>query len=198
MQNFINHTFPSQITYGVEFGSEYQTDIVMTASGKEYRNLIHQSERKKFNLATLSQTEEEIRELIAFFQLVKGKLLSFRFNDILDNKISNQIIGTGDGKKTDFQIFKDYNYKDIRLFSKVIRCPVKKTLVVRINNYTYKSFALNEDGVISFKDPPKLGAKISVNCEFDTIVRFDNDFLSIVLEQSNLYTVEGLHLVEVL
>ncbi|MEQ9116222.1 MAG: DUF2460 domain-containing protein [Rickettsiales bacterium] len=198
MQNFINQNFPSKITYGVEFGAEYQTEVVTTASGKEYRKLLNHSERKKFNLAPLSHNQKEIQNLVSFFQLVKGKLCSFRFSDVLDNEISNQQVGVGDGKSKMFIIFKDYYHQKQKLYSRRVYCPIAKTLKVKVNGRANKSYSLLEDGIIEFRNAPKDGAKITASCEYDTVVRFNNDYLPVVLEQPNLYLVEGLQLIEVI
>lgn len=197
MHNFIDQRFPSQISFRTEFGPEFQTEVTTTSSGREYRKSLNFRERKKYYLAATIQSPEEVRILNDFFYLTKGKFSSFRFYDVLDNRLDNETIGIGDGHTKEFQLNKTYYYNGQKLFNKKIVCPIKATLKIFINGTICTAYSVLDRGVIKFITAPQNNAAIRVSCEFDIVVRFDNDYLPIILEQPDIFRVDGLRLIEV-
>lgn len=198
MENFIDQRLPSQISFGIEFGSEFQTEITTTSSGKEYRSLIQPYHKKKYYLAAILYNQEEVSILNNFFYLVKGRLNGFRFNDLLDNKIENQQIAIADGKTRKFQIVKNYYYGQQLLYSKNILYPLTATLKVYFNRRKISNFKLLKNGIVEFTAPPLNKTIIKISCKYDNIVRFDNDYLPLILEQGGVFKIEGLKLIELI
>ncbi|MGE3714831.1 MAG: DUF2460 domain-containing protein, partial [Alphaproteobacteria bacterium] len=105
---FVEARFPTDIAYGSVGGPEYSTDIVMTASGHEQRNINWAEARARYNVAHGIKSQIQLDALIAFFRARKGRANGFRFKDWTDYQASAQHIGTGDGSTVSFQLRKQY------------------------------------------------------------------------------------------
>lgn len=106
---FVEVRFPTDIAYGSAGGPEYSTDIVITQSGYEQRNVNWSQARARYNVAHGVKTQEQLDTLIAFFRARKGRADGFRFKDWTDYQATAQRIGTGDGAMTAFQLKKNYS-----------------------------------------------------------------------------------------
>ncbi|OCA05721.1 TIGR02217 family protein [Wolbachia endosymbiont of Trichogramma pretiosum] len=97
--SFTEIRFPENISYGSTGGPELSTDIVTTHNGCEQRNINWSRARARYNIAYGVRSNEQLTELITFFQARKGKAIGFRFKDWSDFTVINQEIGIGDDKK---------------------------------------------------------------------------------------------------
>src|SRR5262245_58420702 len=100
--------FPDDISYGSSGGPNYSTDIVVTQSGYEQRNINWQEARARYNVAHGVKTQSQLDTLIAFFRARKGRAHGFRFRDWTDYEAAGQVIGTGNASQTQFQLTKQY------------------------------------------------------------------------------------------
>jgi uncharacterized protein (TIGR02217 family) len=198
MKYFLDFKFPTDMPFGIEVGPEFLTEITTTISGEEYRQSKYFFPRKKYVLTTILQTREEIEKLANFFYLMKGRFHSFRFNDLLDNAVDNQLLAIGDGTTKKFQLIKSYFYNYYKLYDKIIHKPVHETIKICVNHQATTKFTIDENGIVSFKTAPKLNAKITIRFNFDIIVRFDNDYLPVIFNHDGLYRVDNLRLIEVI
>src|SRR5690606_4769123 len=92
-----------------------------TLSGHEKRNSDWADARLQFDAGPGVRSEAELRTLIAFFRARRGAAKAFRFTDPYDHSSHDmvgsptaldQLIGTGDGEKTRFQLVKTYGGGD--------------------------------------------------------------------------------------
>jgi uncharacterized protein (TIGR02217 family) len=100
--------FPDNIAYGATGGPEFAPTVVATGSGHEKRNVNWSEARGRWDVASGLKKQAQIDELIAFFRARRGKAFGFRFKDWTDYKTTGQLLGIGDGAKTQFQLIKDY------------------------------------------------------------------------------------------
>src|SRR6185295_947457 len=124
---FIETRFPTDIAYGSAGGPEYSTDIVITQSGYEQRNANWSAARARYNVAHGVRTQAQLDDLIAFFRARKGKAHGFRFKDWTDYKIVAQVLGTGTGSQTAFQLVKTYTSGGVTE-TRILAKPVAGTL----------------------------------------------------------------------
>ena len=103
---FYETRFPEDISYGSTGGPEFSTNIIETNNGNEYRKINISYPRNKYNIMYTVKSEEELRKLINFFYIHKGKAIGFRFKDWSDYKATQQKIGIGNNHKTTFQLIK--------------------------------------------------------------------------------------------
>jgi len=195
---FVEAQFPADISYGSSGGPEYTTDIVTSQSGYEQRNVNWQQARATFNVAHGVKTKAQLDTLIAFFRARKGRAYGFRFKDWTDYQAVNQLIGTGNGSATQFQLVKRYTSGAVTE-TRMITKPVAGTVQI------YKNAVLQTSGVsidtatglVTFAVAPAAASAITANFEFDVPVRFDTDRLSARLESYGVHSWQDIPLVEV-
>lgn len=133
----------------------------------------------------------------------------FRFKDFLDHQSASpkenitptdQLLGTGDGSQTDFQLIKSYG--DVAGSSqRAILRPVSGSVQLALNGVLQNEggdYSLNEStGQISFSTAPASGTAVSAGYEFDIPVRFDLDRLDIRLSEFEAGQMPSIPLIEI-
>lgn len=196
---FIEVAFPSDIAYGSSGGPEYSTDIVITHGGYEQRNVNWSQARAKYNVAHGVKTQSQLDALIAFFRARKGRAVGFRFKDWSDYKVTAQVIGTGNGTNTAFQLVKTYISGGITETLTITK-PVVGTVNVYIAGVLQTSTAYALDtttGIITFTTAPASSAIITADFQFDVPARFDTDTLSAKLDSYGVNSWSNIPILEV-
>jgi uncharacterized protein (TIGR02217 family) len=196
--SFVEAQFPADISYGSSGGPEYSTDIVMTYGGHEQRNINWSQARARFNVAHGVKTKAQLDALIAFFRARKGRAIGFRFKDWTDYKASGQMLGTGNGALTQFQLVKTYASgatEELRIITK----PVNGTIKIYLNGALQSTgYTVNfTTGLVIFNSAPANGAAVTADYEFDVPVRFDTDRLSATLDAYGVHSWLDIPLIEV-
>jgi uncharacterized protein (TIGR02217 family) len=196
--SFVEAQFPADISYGSSGGPEYSTDIVMTYGGHEQRNINWSQARARFNVAHGVKTKAQLDALIAFFRARKGRAIGFRFKDWTDYKASGQMLGTGNGALTQFQLVKTYASgatEELRIITK----PVNGTVKIYLNGALQSiGYTVNfTTGLVIFNSAPANGAAVTADYEFDVPVRFDTDRLSATLDAYGVHSWLDIPLIEV-
>ncbi|MDE2383076.1 MAG: DUF2460 domain-containing protein [Alphaproteobacteria bacterium] len=202
---FDNVRFPVSISRGLTGGPERRTDVVMTASGQEERNARWANSRRRYNAGYGVKSLDDIHAVISFFEERRGRLYAFRFKDHADFKsckpsqavgATDQVIGTGDGVTTAFQLVKAYG--STRSYVRVITAPVAGTVLASVNGVATAAFSVDATtGLITFATPPAAGAVIAAGFEFDVPVRFDTDQIRINLAHFAGGDIPDIPLIEV-
>lgn len=194
---FHDVSFPLNLAFGASGGPTRAVNIVELASGRETRNTAQSRARRRYNAMTGVKSVEDARMLSDFFEARSGALHSFRFRDPVDHSsgddapnLSDQIIGTGDGTTTTFQLAKRYG--DV---IRPITLPIPDSLVVAVNGDSV-SFSLAERGLVEIDAPP-IGASVTAGFLFDVPVRFDADSLTLSLDTYGAVSVTDIPLIEV-
>lgn len=196
---FIETRFPTDIAYGSAGGPEYSTDIVMTQSGYEQRNINWSQARARYNVAHGVKTQAQLNTLIAFFRARKGRADGFRFKDWTDYSAVGASIGMGNGTATVFQLKKQYvsgSVTEERIISK----PVNATISIYINSVLQNpsAYTVNyTNGQITFNTAPGNGLPVTADFEFDVPVRFETDRLSSSIDDYNVQSWNDIPLVEI-
>src|SRR4051812_14189408 len=108
--------FPLDIALKSAGGPERKTEIVALGSGREERNARWAHSRRRYDAGYGVKTFEALSAVVAFFEERRGRLYGFRWRDRLDHSSAasgagtplDQVIGTGDGSATAFQLTKTY------------------------------------------------------------------------------------------
>ncbi len=195
---FVEDRFPSDISYGSSGGPEYATDVVISGSGHEQRNINWSQARARYNVAHGVKTKAQLDALIAFFRARKGRAYGFRFKDWTDFRATDAVIGTGNGSATQFQLVKKYTSGGVDE-SRMITKPVVGTVKI------YKDAVLQSSGVsvstttgvVTLGVGPANGVVITADFEFDVPVRFDTDRLSATLDAYGVHSWQDIPLIEV-
>lgn len=190
--------FPVDIAYGSTGGPEYSTEVIVTHSGYEQRNINWSVARAKYNVAHGVKTQSQLDTLIAFFRARRGRAHSFRFKDWTDFQATGVLIGTGNGALTTFQLIKNYT-SGSATESRTITRPVSGTVKIYLNSVLQSSgYSVDHaTGVVTFVSAPANTVLVQADFEFDVPVRFDTDRLSAALDTYGVHSWSDIPLVEV-
>jgi uncharacterized protein (TIGR02217 family) len=175
MGGFHNVRFPDDISYGSSGGPKFMTDIVTMENGAEH------------TVGYGVRTMEQLSEIKKFWNARKGSAWAFRYKDWLDytstsigNDVSNitdedQVLGTGDGINTQFQLVKRYT-SGSSTQARPITKPVTGTVVIALDQVSQVSgWSIDTlTGIVTFSIPPAEGIEITSGFQFDVPTRFSN------------------------
>jgi uncharacterized protein (TIGR02217 family) len=174
------------LALGREVGVEpaFSTAIVTTAGGAEQRNSEWADARLTFDAGPGVRGEGDLHDIIAFFRARRGAAIGFRLEDPFDNSsngmilapgAADQLLGMGDGVRTEFPLIKTYGQQVRR-----ITRPVAGSVRVSAGDVELtEGWTLGEKGMIALDDPPAEGAEVRAGFRFDVPVRFAEDRLSL-------------------
>ena len=199
--------FPDNISRRARGGPERRTQIVELASGDEERNASWANSRRRYDVAYGIRRADDLAAVVAFFEARNGRLYGFRFKDWADYKsctpsqtpaATDQVIGTGDGTTTDFQLVKAYA-SGAQSWSRTITKPVAGSVTVAIDGVEQASgwSVDTTTGVVTFDSAPAPGAVVTAGFEFDVAVRFDTDTLDVTLDLERLGSITSIPLLEI-
>lgn len=170
----------------------YNTTVLALGSGEERRNQNWQYPKHAYDVSYGVRTQALLESLIEFFHAVAGRAYGFRYLDPHDYKsclvaatpaFGDQVIGTGTGALTTFQLKKTYT-KGANSRVRLIKKPVLNSVLIGKNGANQTSgWSVNTTtGVVTFDSAPANGHVVTAGYEFDVPCRFDVDQLSVVLE----------------
>lgn len=194
--------FPDAVGFGSTGGPGFKTEIFTAASGGEQRNMLWQDAKSRFNVATGVREKVDMDSILAFFYMVRGKAIGFRFKDWGDYELANETIGTGNGTLASFQITKTYGSGTPAPYVRRITKPVSGSLSATVNAVAQTEgvdFVVDyTTGVITFTVPPPTTHVVNVTCQFDVPCRFDIDDLPRSYDEWQALSVNNIPVVELL
>jgi uncharacterized protein (TIGR02217 family) len=145
---FIEHVFPLCCSVGAEGFPHFQTQIVTSGNGNEQRNSQWGPYgRELYNVSVDAFDKDKLRQLLAFWRVIGGKLTGFRFRSPIDNECVNEHIDTfntrlvgpsnivpGDNVHQ-YQLRKKYSIgenDEYVVFRKVIK-PVRESITLQVS-----------------------------------------------------------------
>jgi uncharacterized protein (TIGR02217 family) len=153
-------------------------------SGKETRLQLYSFGLYKYDL-TFSYLgsgpqNQDWQLLMSFFQLVAGSALPFHFNDLYDNSVAGQVLGTGDGATRSFNFV-----RTLSLITEPIQDVTQSPVTVRVANVVQdaSSYSFLTDPNWGFtygfefdaSHVPAPGAPVTADFAFNWPCRFDAD-----------------------
>ncbi|WP_417494671.1 TIGR02217 family protein [Maricaulis sp.] len=204
MTAFHEIRFPFAVALGAVGGPRRRTEIVTLVSGREERNSPWADSVRRWDAGPGVKSLDDLNTLIAFFEARRGRLHGFRFRDPIDNRscapsaapsMLDQVIGTGDGVRAEFQLVKHYASGG-ESWTRSIAKPVEGTVSVAVDGVETEGSVDHATGQVSFADPPADGAAITAGFAFDCPVRFDTDQLDIALDAIGAGAAPSVPLVE--
>jgi uncharacterized protein (TIGR02217 family) len=199
--------FPDNISRGARGGPERRTQIVELASGAEERNASWANSRRRYDVAYGIRRADDLAAVVAFFEARNGRLHGFRFKDWGDHKSclpsgtpspTDQVIGTGDGTVTQFQLVKRYS-SGAQSWTRAIAKPVAGSVTIALNGTPQASgwSVATATGLVTFVAAPAGGVAITAGFAFDVPVRFDSEALDVTLDIERLGSITSIPLVEI-
>lgn len=199
--------FPTGISFGARGGPRRKTVIATSGSGHEHRNAQWADSKRFYNAGYGIKSIDDLYEVTEFFEERIGRLHGFRWKDRTDWKscrpkgkpaFDDQLIGTGDGSTTTFQLKKVYGAK-INPYTREINKPVLGTVLIGVNGSELSSgWSVDvTTGIVTFDSAPTDTHPITAGFEFDVPVRFDTDFLEIDYSNFDAGAIPDIPIVEV-
>lgn len=209
MADFHDVIFPLAVSFGATGGPERRVEIVQLTSGLEKRNARLRDSRRHYDAGTGVRSLEDLYEVLSFFEARRGSLHPFRFRDPFDMRsgrptempgFGDQLIGTGDGVTTAFQLTKTYG-AGADAYQRPITRPIQGSVRIAVDG-TERTSGFTVDhgtGVVSFSlaQKPANGAVVTAGFEFHVPVRFDIERLSISLTAFKAGQIPTIPLIEV-
>ncbi|TCT02827.1 uncharacterized protein (TIGR02217 family) [Tepidamorphus gemmatus] len=201
--------FPVAVSRGATGGPERRTQVVTTAGGYEERNQQWCDSRRRYDAGTGIKTLDQLHQVIAFFEERRGRAHGFRWKDWADYRScpplappapDDQLIGTGDGLSTGFQLVKAYGLM-VDPWRRTIVKPVPGTVRIAVGGVELAEgtdFTLDETtGVVVLATAPAIAEPVTAGFEFDVPVRFDTDRLSIDLAAFDHGEIPSIPVIEI-
>ena len=198
---------PARLAFGSTGGVERRTEVVTLASGFERRSTPWAHGRRRWLIGAGVRSLDDLAELTAFVEARRGRLHGFRFRDFADFKScppsasvspTDQVLGTGDGVRTTFQLVKRYG-EGAEAVVREVHKPVEGSVLLAVDGAEV-SDGFDVDaatGVVTFAVAPAAGAAVTAGFAFDCAVRFDADRLDVTLEGFEAGRITAVPLVEV-
>lgn len=198
--------FPLSHSYHITGQPKSKSAFSSTECGKQYRNsmysknLLYEFDMQARDILPIDTGNllGEFNNIINFFICIaQGKLNSFRLNFPLDNSATAQVIGTGDGTTTQFQIIKTYTSGSLSYTRKITK-PVVGTVVPHWSSGTFTFSVDYTTGIITFNTAPASGVIITCDYQFDYLVRLSENKLNTTLDVNfGTFGMEDIKFIEV-
>lgn len=196
---------PVDIEQGARGGPNFKTIILTATTGHEQRVAQWTLRRGKWDIGYAVKSLEDLMVLEAQFHCQLGRTHAFLFRDWKDYTVDDELIGSGDGIETTFQLTKTYRTYDddnveVRNYVRDITQPVASSFVVEVNGSLVNpsDYTLNSGGVLVFDVAVTDGHAIRWTGEFDNPVRWDIDEWPASVETLDYGHIRGLRICEVL
>jgi uncharacterized protein (TIGR02217 family) len=209
MNGFHEILFPLDVALRSAGGPQRRTDIVALGSGREERNARWAHSRRRYDAGYGVKTYEALSEVVAFFEERRGMLYGFRWRDRLDHSsgasevtATDEVIGTGDGTTTAFQLVKTYGSIHAPYQRPIVK-PVAGSVGIAVDGVEKTEdtdFSVDTTtGIVTFLAGhiPASGEAVTAGFLFDVPVRFDTDYLEVDLSAFAAGAIPKIPLVEI-
>lgn len=208
--------FPPDISQGSRGGPGFDTYILELDSGREERVARRQTARHRYDVSKGLRKFEDLTTLKAFYLARQGPANSFPYKDWQDwhsnptdssfmstPGTQDQLIGTGDGSQTVFQLIKKYT-SGLVAYTRNITKPVNdgsiRVWVDGVLQTEGVHYTVNyQTGQITFNTAPPAGDNVHASFYFYVPVRFGEELdeaLSISMRNWGSGGVSSIPLVE--
>lgn len=205
------YRLPEGIERGSGFGPSFRNVIQEAISGNEQRYAQWTKCRGvgdlSYGLQSSSDALGDFAAILALWRAHFGSLYPFRFRDWGDYTATDDLFGTGDGTTTAFQLSRTYDPSLILLGTAGSLFYVRdivllaSTPTIKINDTTKTvttDYTVSDTGLVTFTSAPGIGDLLTWSGEFDVPVRFDTDQLPVILNDSDLASIQSIPIKEVI
>lgn len=196
-ENFIERQFPVDISYGSSGGPEYYTEVLSTVNGYEIRNNKMYNPRMRFNVATGIKNRTQMEQMMKFFRNCKGRTLGFRYKDWSDFRGKNEKVQVLD--RNSLQLIKTYRLDDDIADERIINKPIKNTVKIFVagKQLPEKQVSIDYTTGRVLLLQSEASDDITADFEFDVPVRFDTDYLPVVIENNSFFSLPEIPIIEI-
>ena len=177
MSNEVYPTFPG-ITFNVHRVSMWKTGVRTTPSGREFRTSQQTYPRRRLTLEyeflRTYGAFTDLQSMDGFFNRHKGGLDTFLLVDPIDNAVTAQALGLGDGSTKVFQLARSFGgyIEPVKFLNGTPQIYVNGVLRTAGTDYT-----IGAGGVVTFTNAPGAGLVVSWTGSYYWRARFKEDEL---------------------
>jgi uncharacterized protein (TIGR02217 family) len=134
---------------------------------------------------------DELRTLMGFWLSRQGPLTTFLFDDPTDWIVASQVVGTGDGIATLFQLGRTFGvngFFEPMIAPRTVLAVYDAAVEVDPLNYTHNV----DTGILTFTAPPDAGHQITVDFSYWRRCRFSDDSAEFENFMYQLWTLKKL------
>lgn len=165
-----------RVSYGSQFGHEFNTRVTRLRSGHERRNAGWSMPLGKYRVMYQALLPEHHQYVLDAHMACMGSLIPFRFRNLTDFVATSQPIGTGTGAEQTLQLEKVYTFGTFSLSRKISK-PVSGTVKVYEDGVLVPAVVDYETGSVVLT--ASSGSAITWTGEFDIPVRFESDSIDV-------------------
>lgn len=202
-----SYRLPTTIESGAHYGPDFRTWLQEAVAGNEIRVAQWAKVRHRGDISYGVRTPDDLAAVKALHMAHFGRVYPFRFKDWNDYSVTDENFGTGDGSTTTFQLKKTYDPQKILLGSTgtlkytrdinwLANTPVIKKDGVTLTVTT--DYTISATGLVTFTSAPANTKPLTWTGEFDNLVRFDSDFLSMTMMEATLANLPSIGIREVI
>lgn len=162
------------VSYGSQYGHEFNTRVTTLRSGHERRNVVWQMPLGRFSILYNNLKPEQHAQVKAAHMASLGSAIPFRLKDWTDYQAEGEGIGEGTGAEQVLQLTKQYSFGPLTFRRKIFK-PVVGTVSVFEDGQPVAAVVDYTTGLVTVTAPP--GSTITWAGEFDVPVRFVSDRL---------------------
>lgn len=199
------------IDYGTVGGPRFNTQIVETAAGFEYRNSSWQYPRAEYEIGDRLVPLDKLEYITAFFNARRGRAYGFRYKDWADYRLSYPAAANHVGllvpdttDPTKLYAYKRYSEGGIDLDRRIWKLDPSVTPSVYKNSSVITPAAIDYNTGTITVAPADADAAATWNIagQFHVPVRFDTDHLTAQFENmdadgNQVYYLNNLRLIEI-
>jgi uncharacterized protein (TIGR02217 family) len=182
----------------------FQTRIQRAVSGRELRALDYPYPLWQFALTYDVLRDEaapqaDLRTLMGFFMACQGAYATFLYDDPTDDRIAGQLIGTGDGATTVFQLQRSFGAPDGIAFTEPITAP-NVVDAIYLDGVVQPASGWSVDpatGLLTFAAPPAPGLQVDADFSYYFRCRFISDAYSFENFMFRLWSLKKLDFISV-
>lgn len=211
MTAFHETLFPLDVALRSAGGPERRTEIVALGSGREERNARWAHSRRRYDAGYGVKTLASLSAVVAFFEERRGRLYGFRWRDRLDHASAapgtpvtpfDQVLGTGDGARSEFQLVKQYGSVHAPYLRPIVKPVAGSVRVAVAGEEATEGVDFTVDpatGVVGFLPGhlPAAEEAVTAGFLFDVPVRFDTDYLEVDLSAFAAGQIPRIPLIEI-
>lgn len=193
--------FPEGMSRGVVYGPEYDTTVIVVASGREKRNINRPRALCVGECSQAARTDDDYQELTRFFRAMQGRAHTFRLKDWSDYtcEILDGVVHGIDARH--FQLCKLYfvaeGFQEIR----TIQAPLADGFVLMDGDTVLtptSHYTLDTATGIATTTSDRVAANLRWAGLFDNVVRFDTDRMATSAEAYRVFSWGQIPVREVL
>jgi uncharacterized protein (TIGR02217 family) len=191
--------FPDAVAFGATGGPQWATPVVTTFGQGEQRNQRWAMPLYAYEVDLEHKASTEVLAFLAFFATIaQGEMHGFRYHDVNpgEDTGTNELIGTGDGSRTSFQLVKNYTY-EAATFSRTITKPIGGTVAIALDGSPTAAFTVDTTtGLVTMASAPGGGVLVRASYQFDVPVQLRIPSMELVHVADNILTWPNIRLEE--